>query len=88
MCGGGAGTCTDTGSCSNNGTACGGVGQPCCGTGFNEYCSKSGTTCVDPANGPPVCMACGGPGQRCCDPGNTCATGTCSSQFGVGMCPM
>jgi hypothetical protein len=84
-CGGGAGTCTDTGACSSGGQQCGGTNQPCCGNGFNGFCSVSGHTCVN-VQGPNRCQACGGMGQPCCDPGNTCNTGTCGFMGGNQVC--
>jgi hypothetical protein len=57
-------------------TACGGLGQPCCGAGLAVYCSASFTTCNRQSIADRRCIACGQRGQACCD-GGFCAAGTC-----------
>jgi hypothetical protein len=53
-------------------TACGDIGQPCCGTGANRTCTAPGAGCI----GPLGCSACGNPGEPCC-PNNSCNSGGC-----------
>jgi hypothetical protein len=51
--------------------ACGGAGQPCCGTGNNGSCS-AGFACTgrdDNMGMPGMCGPCGGTGQLCCPGG-------------------
>lgn len=76
----GAGQCTlqnkpdstpcPTGICVGGSCACGGQGQPCCGSGV---ACQGGLSCM---NG--TCGACGATGQPCC-PNQTCAAGNLCS---------
>jgi hypothetical protein len=65
------------GATSNSCGACGGAGQPCCGTGNNGSCT-AGLACAgrdDNMGMPGMCGACGADGQLCCPNLNNGADG-------------
>ena len=82
-------TCNADGTCGPAGMICGGLNQPCCGTGMDLFCTKSGTTCLRPAAGSaemPKCIACGNLEDPCCGPDNTCRAGECETEQAIPRC--
>jgi len=74
ICSGGA--CNSIGSC----VACGGAGQPCCGSS----CGASLTCDVSLTCSPGLC---GGPGQPCCTSGPACGSWSfCATSTGSSVC--